>query len=56
MSELDGCNVTNTLVYIRADKQRFNCVDLFGMGVGSDNSHTQLLISLIKINEFTTMT
>ena len=29
--------------------KRFNSVDLFEMGVRSDNSYTELLISLIKI-------
>ena len=47
-SELDSCKVTNIQAYFRADKQRFNCVDLFEMGVRSDNSHTELLISQIK--------
>jgi hypothetical protein len=35
---------------------RFNCVDLFEMGVRNDNYHIKLLISLIKSKEFATMT
>jgi hypothetical protein len=56
-SELDCCNTTNKHVYFSADKDRFNCVDLFEMAVRRDNSHTELLISLIKKDKkFATMT
>jgi hypothetical protein len=50
-SELDSCNVTNTEVYFHADQQKFNSVDLFEMGVRSDNHRIELLFSLLKIKE-----